>query len=149
MQAVTRCLGMLVLVALLGSGAQAGPADDEASIRQRLEQWRSAFNARDAAGACDLFAPDLAYSIPGIIQGDHERMCGNVRRLFSRPGLALTYDEPLIHEILVSGSIAIVRLRWTLTTQADGRRDVTTEEGLDVFTRQADGRWAISRFIAF
>ena len=142
----------LVLMAVLmspGSTAHAGPVEDEAAIRQRFEQWRNAFNARDADGACDLFAPDLSYSVPGIIQGDHERMCGNLRRLLSRPGLSLSYAEPLIHEIIVSGSIAIVRLRWTLTTQVDGRRDVTTEEGLDVLVRQADGRWSIARFIAF
>jgi steroid delta-isomerase len=139
----------MAVLASLGSTAQAGPVEDEAAIRQRFERWRDAFNARDADGACDLFAPDLSYSVPGIVQGDRERMCGNFRRLFSNPGLSLSYAEPMIHEIIVSGSIAIVRLRWTLTTQVGGRRDVTTEEGLDVLVRQADGRWSIARFIAF
>lgn len=149
MRKLFHCVGLIAGLLSLGSIAQAGPAEDEAAIRQRFDQWRNAFNARDADGACDLFAPDLAYSVPGILQGDHQRMCGNLRRLLSNPGLSLSYAEPMIHEIIVSGSIAIVRLRWTLTTQADGRRDVTTEEGLDVLVRQADGRWSIARFIAF
>lgn len=143
------CLWLIAILMSSGSGTHAGPVEDEAAIRQRFDGWRNAFNARDADGACDLFAPDLSYSVPGVIQGDHQRMCSNLRRLLSSPGLSLSYAEPMIHEIIVSGSIAIVRLRWTLTTQVDGRRDVTTEEGLDVLVRQADGRWSIARFIAF
>ena len=141
-------LGLALLVGS-GSGTWADAGADAAAIRARLEQWRQAFNARDAAGACDLFAPDLAYSVPGVLQGDHARMCGNIRTQFAKPGLRLSYGAPEIHEISVTGSIGVVRLRWTLTTEVDGRRTVTTEEGLDIFTRQPDGRWSISRFMAF
>jgi steroid delta-isomerase len=139
----------LAILAATGPVARAGSAPDEDAIRQRLEAWRQAFNARDAAGACDLFAADLAYSVPGVVEGDHDRMCGNFRRVFGRSGLVMRYDAPLIHEIWIDGSIAVVRLRWTLTTEADGKRDVTTEEGMDIFARQPDGRWSIARFIAF
>ncbi len=44
--------------------ASADPAADEAAIRQRLQRWVADFNARRLAGVCDLFAPDLRYSIP-------------------------------------------------------------------------------------
>jgi steroid delta-isomerase len=56
---------------------------------------------------------------------------------------------PDIHEIVVSGDLAVVRLTWTLTTELAGKQDTTTEEGMDVFRRQPDGRWSIARFVAF
>jgi ketosteroid isomerase-like protein len=49
----------------------------------------------------------------------------------------------------VAGDVAVVRLTWTLTTQVNGAKDTTTEEGMDIFRRQPDGRWSIARFIAF
>ena len=61
----------------------------------------------------------------------------------------LNFDNPDVHEILVAGDVAVVRLTWTLTTQVNGAKDTTTEEGMDIFRRQPDGRWSIARFIAF
>jgi hypothetical protein len=57
--------------------------------------------------------------------------------------------RPAIHEILVSGDLAVVRLIWTLTAEKNGAKDVTTEEGMDVFRRASDGQWSIARYIAF
>lgn len=139
-------LGLVVLLALAGPAAA---ADDEALIRQRLLDWRDAFYARDAATSCDLFAPDLVYSVPEMIHGTRQTMCANLERIFAKPGVTLTYAEPVIHEIMVTGDIAIVRLTWTLATEADGKTETTTEEGMDIFARQPDARWSIARFIAF
>jgi steroid delta-isomerase len=61
----------------------------------------------------------------------------------------LSYAEPAIHEILISDKIGVVRLTWTLTTEADGQQETATEEGMDIFVRQPDGKWSIARFIAF
>ena len=56
-----------------------------------------------------------------------------------------------IKEIMVSGDMAAVRLVWTLTVKRQGQAvdTVTSEPGLDIFRRQPNGRWSISRFIAF
>ena len=70
-------------------------------------------------------------------------------RVLGRTDILLHYAMPDIHEIIVSGDIAVVRLTWTLTTQAGGARDTTTEAGMDIFRRQPDGRWSIARFVAF
>lgn len=128
--------------------ALAGPAGDEAAIRQRLADWTAAFNARDAAGACDLFAPDLRYTVPEIVDGDRATMCVNLARTLAREDLRVSYAPPEIHEIIVSGDLAVVRLTWTLTAEAKGETETATEEGVDVFRRQPDGRWSIARFIA-
>ena len=69
--------------------------------------------------------------------------------MLARAGLKLSYQEPAIHEVLVSGDLAVVRLTWTLTAEKDGARDVTTEEGMDIFRGTPDGLWPIARYIAF
>lgn len=129
--------------------AFADPAADRAAIIQRFERWTDAFNAKDVAGSCDLFAPDLIYSFPGMLRGTRETICKNFEKLFARTDLQARYAKPDIHEIIVSGDVAIVRLTWTLTTEAGGTKDTTTEEGMDFFQRQPDGRWSIARYIAF
>jgi steroid delta-isomerase len=147
-----RCIATLVVIASAITApalARADSAADEAAIRQRLERWTTAFNAKDRAGACDLFAPDLAYAIQDVVNGTYETMCGNLTKILGRSDIGLNYAVPAIHEIFVSGDIAVVRLTWTLTVQRNGASDTTTEEGMDLFRRQPDGRWSIARYIAF
>ena len=147
-----RVLGMMVAAGLALSAAipaLADPAADEAAIRDRFAKWTDAFNAKDPAGVCDLFAPDLIYSLPEVVNGTQATLCGNLAKLFTRSDLKLRYDLPAIHEMIVAGDVAVVRLTWTLTAEANGKKDTTTEEGIDIFRRQPDGRWSIARFIAF
>lgn len=138
---------MLCLPAMLSASAWAG--SDEDLIRRRLEDWAAAFNARDAVAACDLFAPDLSYSLPELSGGTHATMCENLAKSLGRPNVSFSYAPPDIHEIIVSGDLAVVRLTWTLTVEADGEKETSREEGIDIFRRQPDGRWSIARFIAF
>jgi uncharacterized protein (TIGR02246 family) len=147
-----RIFGPLIAIALTAVTMQTAQADsdaDKAAIVQRLQRWTEAFNAKDAAGTCDLFAPDLVYSIPEVVRGTRETMCSNLAALQDRSDIKLHYNNPDVHEIIVAGDVAVVRLTWTLTTEVKGERDTTTEEGMDIFRRQPDGRWSIARFIAF
>lgn len=140
---------VLATAVMVAGPALADAAADTAAIRERFARWTVAFNAGDAAGACNLFAPDLVYTVPEVIDGSREQLCGNLARVMAKPGVRLRYDPPAIHEIVVDGDTAVVRLTWTLTAEADGRTETTSEEGMDVFRRQPDGRWSIARFIAF
>jgi len=142
-------LAVVALAAATMSTARADSTADSAGIVQRLQRWTADFNAKDPAGVCDLFAPDLAYSIPEMVRGTRETMCANLAALLARSDIKLHYDNPDIHEILVAGDVAVVRLTWTLTTEVNGAKDTTTEKGMDIFRRQPDGRWSIARFIAF
>jgi ketosteroid isomerase-like protein len=145
--------GVGVALALFSAAAQAaGTVDASAAktaIVERLHRWTAAFNAKDLAAVCGLFAPDLSYTVDDILNGSRDRLCGNLAAALSKPAVDLHYDEPTIHEILVSGDLAVVRLMWTLTTEKNGTRDVNTEEGMDVFRRAPDGVWSILRYIAF
>jgi uncharacterized protein (TIGR02246 family) len=140
-------------LALIGAAAwAAGPESSspaKAAIAERLDRWTAAFNAKDLTAVCGLFAPDLSYTVDDILNGSRDRLCANLRDVLTRPSLQSRYDEPAIHEILVSGDLAVVRLTWTLTAEKNGARDTTTEEGMDVFRRAPDGVWSIVRYIAF
>jgi len=152
MPTLRQCILPLAVIAAavtVTAPARADSAADEAAIRQRLERWTAAFNAKDNAGACDLFAPDLVYSIQDVVNGRYETMCGNLAKILGRSDIWLHYAVPAIHEIIISGDVGVVRLTWTLTVRRNGVSDTTTEEGMDVFRRQPDGRWSIARYIAF
>jgi ketosteroid isomerase-like protein len=145
--------GATAALALFGAAAEAMGADNsaaaKAAITDRLHRWTTAFNAQDLATVCGLFAPDLSYTVDDILNGSRDGLCASIRTALARRDLKHHYDEPTIHEILVSGDLAVVRLTWTLTTEKNGVRDVTTEEGMDVFRRAPDGLWSIARYIAF
>jgi len=149
---VRRCLAVVVIVASAVASTPAARADaaaDEEAIRQRLVQWTAAFNAKDVARSCDLFAHDLIYAIQDVVNGTYGTMCGNLTTILGRSDIRLHYAVPTIKEIVVSGDIAVVQLTWTLTVERGGATDTTTEEGMDLFRRQPDGRWSIARYLAF
>jgi steroid delta-isomerase len=50
----------------------------------------------------------------------------------------------------VFGDVAVVRLVWTLTIKKEGRDTTQSEEpGMDIFQKQPDGSWKISRYLAY
>ena len=58
----------------------------------------------------------------------------------------------VIKEIIVAGDLAVVRLVWTLKVQTQGLsalKSRSDEPGMDIFRRQPDGSWKISRYIAY
>lgn len=144
---------LAIAVVLAGVDAttptRADADSDRAAITGRLQKWAVAFNARDAAGVCDVFAPDLVSTVPDALDGNRDALCEKLKVVLAKPGLRLHYDSPDIREIIVSGDIAVVRLFWTLTAQKGSESSVSTEAGMDIFKRQPDGKWSIARFISF
>jgi uncharacterized protein (TIGR02246 family) len=121
----------------------------EKAIRDALSTWTEHFNARDATRICDLFAPDLRYDFRGQPERDFGAMCSGLKRTLADRSKTLTYSFD-IKEIIVSADMAIVRLVWTSRVQAGSGPIVETKEpGLDVFRRQTDGTWRISRYLAY
>jgi ketosteroid isomerase-like protein len=135
--------------------AQSGGETQAAAIRAALLNWAAAFNAGNAERACGLFAADLRYDYRGTPERRRADMCGFLHRSLSDKTRRFHYS-PEIKEIIVSGGLAVVRIEWTLTvTPVDsagkrlGKSDVSKEFGLDVFQKQPDGLWKITRFLAY
>lgn len=141
----------LALSALAGAAApvRADMGSDKSAIAERLRRWTGAFNAKEAQGVCDLFAPDLVFSIPEIVRGTRPVLCGYLTKILADSNSRFHFDPPEIHDITVSGDIAVVRLTWTLTTRSGSNTDTAQEQSLDVFRRQPDGSWSLAQFVAF
>ncbi|HEU0157386.1 MAG TPA: SgcJ/EcaC family oxidoreductase [Stellaceae bacterium] len=140
------CCALASGLAMPTAFAQSGPA---AEIRAALAQWTAAFNARDAAAVCRLFAPDLRYDYRGLPPQTFREICPRLKQALTDPAIRRHYTAN-IEEILVSGDLGVVRLVWHLTTSRPGRPDVrAAERGMDIFRRQPDGSWKIIRFLAY
>ncbi|QGM47289.1 SgcJ/EcaC family oxidoreductase [Methylocystis heyeri] len=142
---------LMFCLAIFAPSVQAqDSAASQREIREALEGWREAFNARDAAHVCDIFAPDVIATFQGQPERNHDALCALLRRSLQNPRRTLSYGLE-IKEILVAGDLAAVRLIWTLKAASKGGRAVreNKEPGLDIFRREPDGRWRIIRFLAF
>ncbi len=95
-----------------------------------------------------LFAEDLVSVVAGAPEAGKAVVCERLARVLAREDVRLLYVVD-IHEVLVWGDNAVVRLDWTLTTEAAGETETSVERGMDVFRREQDGAWRIMRFIAF
>lgn len=142
-----------ILMSAQISVAYADVNADKAAISARLQHWAEAFNNRDAAAVCDLFAPDLIATIrgaakSGTLERDRSALCAHLAAVLANPNQRWRYT-PDIREIIVSGDLAVVRIVWTLTVEGPSSSHTSEEPGLDIFRRQPDGSWAIIRFLAF
>ena len=90
------------------------------------------------------------YDFRGAPERDYKAMCGLLHRVLGDQSKKFTNSFD-IKEIIVSGDIAIVRLVWTSRVSHPGSSQMTEtrEPGLDVFRRQPDGRWRITRYMAY
>ena len=136
------------LAAMAPASAFADVEADKAAIAARLVAWTDAFNARDAARACDIFSADLVSTMRGRPDEGRAAVCRRIAAALGDRRLTMRY-APEIEEIIVSGDLAVVRLVWSVTVQRGPAPAVSKEPGLDVFRREADGQWRIMRFLAF
>lgn len=143
-------LGLTAGPGIAGSQPQPSLSSVTTAIRSALEAWKSAFNARNGAQVCDIFAPDLQYDAGPIQNGNYSGICGQLRHLLAQSEPKLHYDLDRIKDVLTAGGLAVVRLDWTLTaTSAQGTPETVHEVGMDIFRRQPDDSWKIVRFMAY
>ncbi len=103
-------LASLMALAAVAS-AQADVETDKAAIAARLQDFTAAFNARDAAGACHIFAPDLVSTMRGRPDNGREAVCKRIAAALADRSKTIRY-APDDEEIIVSGDLAVVRLLW-------------------------------------
>lgn len=137
-----RMLVILFPLLLMPAPAVAAEPDPPAqAVRRALEQWPKDFNARNKPGVFAFFAPDLIASYPGQPDRNYEAMCKHLEAALDNRDKRFRYDAPRIHDVLVSGDVAVVRLTWTLRVSSGDKESVVREHGIDVFKRQKDGSW--------
>lgn len=134
---------VVALLALSGAGVGAEPDPAETAIRRTLDLWAKDFNAGNKKGVFAFFAADLVATYPGQPDRDFEAMCKHLGGALDGPSKRFRYDAPKIHQVIVSGDLAVVRLTWTLRVTLKDRAEETVlrEHGMDVFRKQKDGTW--------
>jgi uncharacterized protein (TIGR02246 family) len=141
--------GGLVSLALISPAAAQGDTPAQAAIRAALTHWMADFNAGRAEKVCDLFARDLVAQYRGQPERGWDALCDLLKRSLADRDKSYSYALA-IREILVEGDLAVVRLTWTLKVRGkDAAETTSVEPGIDIFRRQSDGSWKISRYIGY
>jgi ketosteroid isomerase-like protein len=138
-------------LALLGlmHFACAGAADDTAmvtkQIRTALTQWSQAANRQDWKTALQLWAPDLV----GWVRADNIDTYAQQAEFVAHPPPSHTgYTLLKINEVIVEGSLAVVRDTWTRKIpQADGHEELFRVRRCEIWRRQPDKQWKIIRYV--
>ena len=147
---LARPILILILAMTLAPAPAAADDDAQAAIRRALLQWTADFNARRADKVCDLFEPGLIYDFQGLPEQRFDDICPGLKRALGDDTRSWTYAQPDIKEILVFGDMAVVRLTWTSTVTGGPEGEVkSVEPGMDIFRRQPDGSWKITRYLAY
>jgi uncharacterized protein (TIGR02246 family) len=137
------------LASLFVSLDAAESTEAEGEIREAIENWRSAFNTRDEQQVCEIFAPDIVANYQGEPELDYSSLCQRLRTALRDPDSSYRYSVQ-INEVMVYGEAAVVRLVWTLEIDKTGSpKQMIEERAVDIFRRQADGSWKISRYLAY
>ena len=148
-----RSIFPLVLLVLGANSASGQEARDSAAavqfIRKGLADWVAAANHGEWKTAAQVWAPDLIGWYPGQPDDTYEREMGRLANPNPKPGAARTRYEVKVVEVIVSGSLAVVRDIWRFTTPA-GASDSTVSvvRSYEIWRRQPDHRWKISRWIS-
>jgi len=117
----------------------------EKQIRDSLGKWVAAANRGDWKEALKVWAPDLIGWYPGMPDATFAREAENA----ARGGAPRTRYDLEIKEVMVSGSLAVVRDLWTFSTKREsGEELVEKVKSFEVWQRQPDGSWKISRWIS-
>jgi steroid delta-isomerase len=136
-------VALLAPVATLAPTAFAAETDD---IRSRLEQWTDDFNEGRADAVCDLFSKEAISNYRGQPERNYDEICALLQKSLADPARDFRYELDL-REIIVEGNLAAVRLTWTLFISPLNVTSV--EPGLDIFRKEADGKWRIIRYLAY
>jgi len=141
-------IGVIALLCV-ASFAHADTASDNAAaekaIRSALARWTEAANRGNYKAALEVWAPDLIGWAPQGPDDTYAREAQSASLPVKPPqtSYALT-----INEVIVDGSLAVVRDTWTQTTkQAAAADKIETFRSFEVWRRQPDASWKISRWI--
>jgi len=130
---------LLLAIACVVHAVPAAPnAVAEQQIRSALAGWVEAANRGDYKTAAAIWAPDLIGWAPEGPDDTFEREAAGAKLPVEPP--STTYALT-INEVIVDGSLAVVRDTWTQTTRQSTGDKVSTFRSFEVWRRQPDRSW--------
>jgi steroid delta-isomerase len=122
------------------------PDADAQAIRAKILTGARGFMIGNPDTVLAHYARDIVLSYPGIPDMDYATLARSYGELRRRPAGERAETTPTFDEVLVSGDMAIVRVRWTTTiTDSTGRANTRRLRDLQVWRRERDGEWMFIR----
>jgi uncharacterized protein (TIGR02246 family) len=116
--------------------------DDERQIRELIEAWIAASNARNLPALMDMMTDDVVFMTPGREPFGKAEFAADSQRMKS-----VTIDARAeVQEIEVFGSRATIRnhIQIELTSPGQAPRRMSGY-AMSILRKEADGRWRIAR----
>ena len=116
--------------------------DDERQIRELVDSWIAASNARDLPALIGMMTDDIVFMTPGRAPFGKAEFAADVERMKS---VAIDARAE-VQEIEVFGPRAYIRnhVRVELTSPGQAPKRVSGY-AMSVLRKEADGRWRIAR----
>lgn len=145
------CLLTLFFYSGIFSVEERSPESSRQELIELLQKWARDFNSKNVQEVCDLFAPDLISSFPGIPDENYEQNCKSLTSVLADEDKIYFYEAPHIQKVIVDCDVGIVKLIWRLkvSDKNNQKTEIITARSLDVFKRQQDGRWKLSISFAY
>jgi uncharacterized protein (TIGR02246 family) len=139
-----RSFTLLVATAtMLSLGFALAQPEDEAAVRQAIQQYAVAYSAGDAPAVAELFTEDAVFVTPdGVAIEGRPTLRSMFQEHFAAGALQLTIDDV---DTVVIGDVAYSMTRWSGAT--DEGEVVVGGYGL-VILAQVDGAWKWHRHVA-
>lgn len=139
---------MLAAIFFVAPG-YAGTEEELPDFQGIFTSWTQAFNQKEFPRVCDLFSKSITADYQGAPRKNYSSMCDGFRKIFQEKEMRYR-NSFKIHQIYHANNLAAVRVTWYLDVYKKGVRiSSIQEEGMDVFQKQADGKWRIVNFIAY
>ena len=138
-------IAALAFTVSTAAGQTREEAQAESQIRRALDRWVQAANRQDWKAALDVWAPDLIGWYPGMPEITYEREAANAAR---PPSAKTTTFQVTVNEVIVSGPLAVLRDTWVFTTRSSSVDFTEKVRSFEVWRRQPDNSWKISRWIS-
>jgi len=139
------CIALMTAAPAAFGDASTSNTLAETRIRSALADWVSAANRGDYKAALKVWAPDLIGWAPDGVDDTYQREAASAELPMQAP--KTTY-KLIINEVIVDGSLAVVRDTWIETTKRDaGAETVSRFRSYEIWRRQPVKTWKISRWI--
>lgn len=139
-----------VISALLTVSLSAyGHTQDETVFSKLFTDWTTAFNHQQLSPACALFSTQVTADYRGQPPKHYAAICDGFKKIFADPDRRYYYEFKL-HQVYREGNLAAARITWYLHITDHGKAlPIIQDEGLDILTRDAQGRWSIINYLAY
>ena len=127
----------------------AASSNDKKTFEKLFTDWSTAFNRKNLAASCALFAKSVTADYKGAPRKNYTSICDGFKRVFNDTSKTYTYHYKLRH-VYRSGNLAAVRITWYLEVAEAGKpTSNTTDQGIDVLRPNQNGQWQIINYLAY